>query len=76
MHYMRFQPMHATVCPRHPSYVTRIGSYSRLLVEQENAGSALEEGVCGGETGETATDDDDLSHLWDVVDDEEGGGGV
>ena len=60
---MRIQPMHATVCPKHPSYVTRIGSYSRLLVEHKDAGPPLEEGVGGRETSETTTDDDDLSHL-------------
>jgi hypothetical protein len=34
-----------------------------LLVEEENIGSTLQEGVGGRETGETATDDDDLGHL-------------
>ena len=36
--------------------------YSRLLVEEEDVGSALEKRVSGGETCETTTDDDDLSH--------------
>ena len=59
---MRFQPMHATVCPRHPSYVTKIGSYSRLLVEHEHAGATLKESVGSRETGKTTADDNNLGH--------------
>ena len=33
-----------------------------LLVEEENIGSTLKKSVCGGETGKTTTDYDDLSH--------------
>ena len=38
------------------------GAYSRLLVEHEDVRAALEESVCGRETGETTTDDDNLGH--------------
>ena len=38
------------------------GAYSRLLVEHEDVGPPLEEGVGSRETCETTTDDDDLSH--------------
>ena len=34
----------------------------RLLVEEKDICTALEKGVRGGKTSETATDDDDLSH--------------
>ena len=33
-----------------------------LLVKEQDIGAALEESVGGGETGETASDDDNLSH--------------
>ncbi len=36
--------------------------YSRLLVEQEDICATLEESVCGRETSETTTDDDNLGH--------------
>ena len=34
-----------------------------VLVEEEDGSTALKESVGSRETGETATDDDDLSHL-------------
>ena len=34
----------------------------RLLVEEDDIGTSLEEGVSGRETGETTTDDDNASH--------------
>ena len=37
--------------------------YSRLFVEQQHIGTALQEGVCGRETCETTADDDNLSHF-------------
>ena len=37
--------------------------YVRLLVEEEDACTPLEESVSSRETSETTTDDDDLSHL-------------
>lgn len=36
-----------------------------MLVEQEHIASALENGVSGRETGETASDNDNLSHFDD-----------
>jgi len=33
-----------------------------LLVEEENISASLEESVSGRETGETASDNDDLCH--------------
>ncbi len=33
-----------------------------LLVKEQDVGAALEESVGGGETGKTASDDDDLCH--------------
>lgn len=35
----------------------------RLLVQKEDIGSALEQGVSGRKTGETTTDDDNLGHF-------------
>ena len=34
-----------------------------MLVEEEDIAATLEESVRGRKTGETTTDDDDLSHL-------------
>ena len=46
-------------------YGMRVGD-SRLLIQQEHVPAALENGVCGRETCETAADNDDLGHLEEI----------
>lgn len=48
--------------------------HSRLLVKEEDVRASLEESVCGRETGETATNNDDLGHsdMQDVCVGDEG----
>ena len=45
---------------------------SPLLVQHEHIRTPLEESVCGRETGETTTDDDDLGHSFDTTGREKG----
>jgi len=45
------------------SSLGRVTTHERLLVEKENTSATLEKSVGSGETGETATNDNNLGHL-------------